>query len=191
MEKKNFFNIRMIVGTALLVAIEVVLQLLSMVLPTAVNLNLALIVITIGAILYGPLVGGFLGFVNGTVILLSPNTVTVFMSISPIGTVLTCLIKTTLAGVLAGLLFKWISKKNDFIGSVVASITVPLVNTMTFAVFTAIFFQKGLGLGDFGQIFNVLIGINFIFEIVTNTVITPGLYQILIKSRIKKKEDID
>ena len=191
MGKKKIFNVKMIVGTALLVAIEVVLQLVSMVLPTAVNLNLALVVITIGAILYGPLVGGFLGFVNGAVILLSPNTVTVFMSISPIGTVLTCLLKTTLAGVLAGFLFKWISKKNDFVGSVVASITVPLVNTMIFAVFTAIFFQKGLGLGDFGQIFTVLIGINFIFEIITNTIISPGLYQVLIKSKVKKKEDID
>ena len=191
MGKKKIFNVKMIVGTALLVAIEVVLQLVSMVLPTAVNLNLALVVITIGAILYGPLVGGFLGFVNGAVILLSPNTVTVFMSISPIGTVLTCLLKTALAGVLAGFLFKWISKKNDFVGSVVASITVPLVNTMIFAVFTAIFFQKDLGLGDFGQIFTVLIGINFIFEIITNTIISPGLYQVLIKSKVKKKEDID
>ena len=191
MEKKKLFNIKMIVGTALLVAIEVVLQLISMVLPTAVNLNLALVVITIGAILYGPLVGGFLGLVNGVVILLSPNTVTVFMSISPIGTVLTCLLKTTLAGVLAGLLFKWISKKNDFVGSIVASITVPLVNTMTFAIFTAIFFQKGLGLGNFGQIFTVLIGINFLFEIITNIVISPSLYQILKREIDRKKKDID
>ena len=47
MEKKKFFNIRMIVGTALLVAIEVVLQLISVVFPTAVNLNLALVVMYI------------------------------------------------------------------------------------------------------------------------------------------------
>lgn len=191
MEKKKFFNIRMIVGAALLVAIEVVLQLISMVLPTAVNLNLALVVITIGAILYGPVVGGFLGFVNGVVILLSPNTVTVFMSISPVGTVITCLLKTTIAGALAGLLYKWIGKKHDLIGSVVASITVPLINTMMFALFTQFFFLDGLGLGDFGQIFTVLIGINFLFEIVTNTVISPSLYQVLKKEVIKKPKDID
>ena len=191
MEKKKFFNIRMIVGTALLVAIEVVLQLISVVLPTAVNLNLALVVITIGAILYGPVVGGFLGFVNGVVILLSPNTVTVFMSISPVGTVITCLLKTTIAGALAGLLYKLIGKKHDVIGSVVASITVPLINTMMFALFTQFFFLDGLGLGNFGQIFTVLIGINFLFEIVTNTVISPSLYQVLKKEVIKKPKDID
>ena len=191
MEKKKFFSIRMIVGTALLVAIEVVLQIVSMVLPTAVNLNLALVVITIGAILYGPVVGGFLGFVNGVVILLSPNTVTVFMSISPVGTVITCLLKTTLAGLLAGLLYKWIGKNHDVVGSVVASVTVPVINTLMFALFTSIFFLEGLGLGDFGQIFTVLIGINFLFEIVTNTVISPSLYQVLKKEVIKKPKDID
>lgn len=191
MKNKRVFNIKMIVGTALLVAVEVVLQLVSMVLPTAVNLNLALVVITIGAILYGPIVGGFLGFVNGVVILLSPNTVTVFMSISPAGTVIVCLIKTTLAGLFAGLLYKWISKKNDVAASIVASIAVPVINTMTFAVFTAIFFLDGLGLGNFGQIFTVLIGINFLFEIITNVVISPSLYQILKREIDRKKKDID
>lgn len=181
----------MMVGAALLVAIEVVLQLVSMVLPTAVNLNLALVVITIGAILYGPIVSGFLGFVNGVVILLSPNTVTVFMSISPVGTVIVCLLKTTLAGLFAGLLYKWISKKHDVAASIVASIAVPVINTMTFAVFTAIFFLDGLGLGNFGQIFTVLIGINFLFEIITNVVISPSLYQILKREINRKKKDID
>lgn len=191
MKNKRVFNIKMIVGTALLVAVEVVLQLVSMVLPTAVNLNLALVVITIGAILYGPIVGGFLGFVNGVVILLSPNTVTVFMSISPVGTVVTCLLKTTLAGLFAGLLYKWISKKNDVAASIAASIAVPVINTMMFAVFTAIFFLDGLGLGNFGQIFTVLIGINFLFEIITNVIISPSLYQILKREINRKKKDID
>ena len=191
MEKKRLFNTKMIVGTALLVAVEIILQLLSMILPTAVNLNLALVVITIGAIMYGPLVGGFLGFVNGAVILLSPNTVTVFMSISPVGTILVCLLKTTLAGVIAGFLFKWISKKNDAAASVVASIIVPVINTLIFAIFTYFFFLNDLGLESFGQIFTILIGINFIFEIVTNTVISPMLYQILKRVVVKKPADID
>ena len=191
MEKKRLFNTKMIVGTALLVAVEIVLQLLSMILPTAVNLNLALVVITIGAMMYGPLVGGFLGFVNGAVILLSPNTVTVFMSISPVGTILVCLLKTTLAGLIAGFLFKWISKKNDATASVVASVVVPVINTLIFAVFTYFFFLNDLGLENFGQIFTILIGINFIFEIVTNTVISPMLYQILKRVVVKKPADID
>lgn len=191
MKNKRLFNIKTMVGTALLVAVEVVLQLVSMVLPTAVNLNLALVVITIGAIMYGPLVGGFLGLINGVVIVLSPNTVTVFMSISPVGTILTCLLKTAIAGFIGGLLFKWIGKKHDVIGSVVASISVPLINTLVFALFTNFFFLDGLGLGNFGQIFTVLIGINFLFEIVSNVVISPTLYQILNKEIARKNKDID
>ena len=183
MEKKRIFNTKMIVGTALLLAVEIVLQLISTVLPTAVNLNLALVVITIGAILYGPVVGGFLGFVNGVIILSSPNTVTVFMSISPVGTIITCLTKTTIAGILAGFLYKWISKKNDFVGAIVASAIVPFVNTLMFAIYTSFFFIQGLGLENFGQVFTVFIGINFIFEIVINVIICPGLYQILKRVR--------
>ena len=191
MEKKRIFNTKMIVGAALLTALEIILQLLSMILPTAVNLNLALVVITIGAMMYGPIVGGFLGFVNGAVILLSPNTVTVFMSISPVATILVCLLKTTLAGIIGGLLYKLMSKKNDVAASVVAAIIVPVINTMIFALFTYFFFMNGLGLESFGQIFTVLIGINFIFEIVTNTVISPSLHQILKRVVVKKPGDID
>ena len=113
------------------------------------------------------------------------------MSISPVGTVITCLLKTTIAGALAGLLYKLIGKKHDVIGSVVASITVPLINTMMFALFTHFLFLDGKRLGNFGQIFTVLIGINFLFEIVTNTVISPSLYQVLKKEVIKKPKDID
>ena len=191
MEKKKVFNTKMIVGAALLTALEIILQLLSMILPTAVNLNLALVVITIGAMIYGPIVGGFLGFVNGAVILLSPNTVTVFMSISPVATILVCLLKTTLAGIIGGLLYKLMSKKNDVAASVVAAIIVPVINTMIFALFTYFFFMNGLELESFGQIFTVLIGINFIFEIVTNTVISPSLHQILKRVVVKKPGDID
>ena len=191
MEKKRIFNTKMIVGAALLTALEIILQLLSMILPTAVNLNLALVVITIGAMMYGPIVGGFLGFVNGAVILLSPNTVTVFMSISPVATILVCLLKTTLAGIIGGLLYKLFSKKNDVAASVVAAIIVPVINTMIFALFTYFFFMNGLGLESFGQIFTILIGINFIFEIVTNTVISPSLHQILKRVVVKKPGDID
>ena len=83
------------------------------------------------------------------------------------------------------------SKKNDVAASVVAAIIVPVINTMIFALFTYFFFMNGLGLESFGQIFTILIGINFIFEIVTNTVISPSLHQILKRVVVKKPGDID
>ena len=182
MKNKGIINTRKIVGTGILTALLVVLQALSMVIPTGVNLNLSLVPITIGAILYGPLAGAFLGLACGVIILVSPNTVTFFMSISPVGTILACLLKTTIAGLLAGFFYKWIGKKNETAGVIVASIIVPLVNTAIFVLCTSLFFMDGLrdsGVTSFGQIFTVLIGFNFIFEIITNTVVSPVVYRIL------------
>lgn len=186
MKNKGIFNTKKIVGTGILTALLVVLQGISMIIPTGVNLNLSLVPITIGAILYGPLAGAFLGFACGAIILVSPNTVTFFMSISPIGTVIACLLKTALAGLVAGFLYKWISRKNDMAGVIVASIVVPLINTFIFVACTSIFFMDGLrdsGVTSFGQIFTVLIGFNFIFEIITNTVVSPVVYRILRMAR--------
>ena len=179
MEKKRLFDTNKIVGTGLLTAILIVLQLLSSIIPSGVNLNLALVPITLGAILYGPLVGGFLGLICGVVILASPNTVTVFMAISPIGTVIACLSKTAIAGVLAGFVYKLIGKKHDLLGAIVASIIVPLINTLVFAIVTNIFFIDSFeGVNNFIEIFTILIGFNFVFEIITNTVMVPLIYKI-------------
>ena len=175
--KKRRIEVRTIVATGLLLAVEVVLQLLSSIIPTGVNLNLSLAVITIGALLYGPAVGAFLGFASGAIVLASPNTVSVFMAISLPATIVTCLVKTTLAGLVAGFVSK-LFKKNDFVGSIVASMLVPIINTGFFVIMTYFFFMKGLGLANFWSIFTVLIGVNFIFEIVTNTIICPILYKI-------------
>jgi len=179
MEKKKLFDVKKIVGAGILTAVLVVLQLLSNIIPTGVNLNLSLVPITIGAILYGPLVGGFLGFISGLVVLLSPNTVTVFTAISPFGTIITCLTKTTAAGVLAGFVYRWISKKNQMVATITASAIVPFVNTAMFAIYSYFFFMNGLGLSNIGQIFTVLIGVNFILEIVTNMIISPATFRIL------------
>ena len=178
MEKKRI-DTKTIVLAGLLTALTILLQFLSTIIPTGVNLNLALVPITLGAVLLGPYVGAFLGLVCGAVILLSPNTVTVFMAISPVGTILACLLKTTIAGLLAGFVAKAFKEKNDLLSVVLASIIVPLVNTLIFAIIAYFFFLEGLGLSDFWSIFTVLIGLNFLFEIVTNVIISPTTYKVI------------
>lgn len=178
MEKKRI-DTKTIVLAGLLTALTILLQFLSTIIPTGVNLNLALVPITLGAVLLGPYVGAFLGLVCGAVILLSPNTVTVFMAISPVGTILACLLKTTIAGLLAGFVAKAFKEKNDLLSAVLASIIVPLVNTLIFAIIAYFFFLEGLGLSDFWSIFTVLIGLNFLFEIVTNVIISPTTYKVI------------
>ena len=187
MEKKKYFNTKLITTTAILLSIEIVLQILGnyIVIPGGfANLNFSLIIIALGAILYGPVVGGFLGLVSGLLTLFSPSTISVFFSISPVGTVLTCLLKTTLAGVIAGLLMIPFRKYNkDLAGAIVVSILVPVINTGVFAIFCLLFFMNLLeGINPTnvaGALFISLIGFNFIFEVLTTVIVSPSLYKIM------------
>ena len=176
----HFFTTRNIVALGLLIAVTVALQAVSIIIPTPVNMNLSLIPITIAAILYGPIAGGIIGLVSGVMVLVSPNTVTVFMAISPVATVFACLTKTAIAGVVAGLVAKLCEKKDKkVLGSILASILVPLINTGIFVIFCVCWFMEGLGLTSFGMIFTALIGVNFLIEIVINVVICPTLNNVL------------
>lgn len=190
MEKKKYFNTKMIATTGILTGIEIVLQLIgNYINPGFANINLSLVPIALGAILYGPLVGGFLGFVCGVMVLVSPSTMQVFFTISPIGTVLTCILKTTLAGVVAGLIMKLFKEDKRLYGAILASILVPVVNTGIFAIFSVIFFTpllESIANSAPEQYANIgvalivgLIGVNFILEVISTVIVAPSLYKIL------------
>ena len=111
-------------------------------------------------------------------------TLSYFYSISPVGTIVTCLLKTTLAGVVAGLLmmlFKKINKKT--MGSIIVSILVPTINTGIFAIFCLVFFMERLSEINPNNIASALflgmIGFNYIFEVLTTSIITPSLLKIM------------
>ena len=188
MQKEKLFLTKNIVGTAVLLAVEIVLQLLGGLIPTPVTINLSLLPITIGAIIFGPISGAFLGLISGVIVLLTPNTVTLFMAISPVGTVITCLTKTLLGGLFAGLAYiPFKEKQNKLVGIILASIIVPVVNTFMFSIFTMIFFLDGLNemgfnIQNYWMIFTAFIGFNFIFEIIANTVTSPTIALALDKS---------
>ena len=102
-----------IVITGLFLALEIIFQVIGNYLTFGpVNINLSLVTIVLAAMMCGPLSGAVVGFFNGLMALLSPSTLAIFMPISPVGTVLACLLKTTLAGLLAGILFNLLKKKN-------------------------------------------------------------------------------
>lgn len=185
MKNKHVFNTKMIATTGVLVAIEIVIQLIGnyVVIPGGfANLNFSLIIIALGAMMYGPLVGGFLGFVSGALTLAAPSTISYFFSVSPIGTILTCLLKTTLAGVAAGFIVKLFKNKNNILGIILASIVVPVVNTGVFSIFCVLFFMSRLKeinpSSTAEALFLGLIGFNFIFEVLTTSIISPSLYKI-------------
>ena len=187
MQKK--ITTQQIVGTGLLLALEIISQIIGNYLQFGpVNINLSLTTIVIGAVLYGPLSGAILGFFNGLMALFSPSTLAIFMPISPIGTVLACLVKTTVAGLVAGLVFSLLKKKSQTLGLVLASVIVPILNTAIFSVFCFIFFRPFLesGVGEafpnIGAFFIFgVIGWNFIFEIITTVTLSTIIGTILLK----------
>ena len=191
----NSIKIKKLVGLSILTALVVVLQLISnYVTIGTVNITLALMPIAVGAILYGPLAGLFLGAVMGAIILTAPSTQS-FFSVNPLVTVLLCLIKSGLAGLLSGLLYKLFNHyikdisdtKKKRILTVVAitcsTIIIPSINTFIFVCGAALFFYSVWGLesmsGAFGTILVAVFGTNFVIEFVVNVVLTPAVITIL------------
>ena len=192
MQKEKFFTTKKIALEGILVAIILLLQVVgNYIVPSLASINLSLLPIAIGAVVLGPIYGGFLGLVCGVMVLLAPSTLQTFMAINPWGTVITCLTKTTVAGVVAGLImlpFK--NGKHTFLGAMIASISIPLINTGMFTGFYLLFF-RGDTLPDvafYGLL--TAIYINFIIEVVLTTLLAPPVFQALrYTSYFEKPED--
>lgn len=196
MKKKHYFNTKMIATTGILVGIEILFQVIgNYINPGFANINLSLIPIVIGAVLYGPVVGGFLGLVCGLMVIISPSTMQIFFSISPVGTILACILKTLVAGVAAGLVVKLFKGEKKIYGVILASILVPVINTALFSIFALIFFMPLLQSmisetmpNIAAALFVGMIGINFILEVISTVILAPSLYKILEHAGINKKD---
>lgn len=190
MENKKF-DTKKLVGIGLLTAIVVVLQLISLGMRFGMfSITFVLIPIVVGSALYGWKAGAWLGFVFGVVVVLTDAGA--FLAVDIIGTVITCLLKGALAGTVAGLIYKLLSKKNDTLAVIAAAVATPIVNTGVFLLGCCIFFMDtvsewaaGFGYENVGayMIFG-LVGINFIIEFVINLVLNPVIVRLI---RIGKK----
>lgn len=182
----NSKKIKKMVGIATLAAIVVVLQCIANYITFGpVSITLALIPLVIGAVLYGPAAGFMLGAIMGVVILTAPTT-QLFMSFNPFVTFLLCILKTGLAGLIAGFIFKLVGKKHFNLGIILASIVTPIVNTGLFAAGTLLFFMplfesqiSSSGVNAISFVFTTLIGINFLFEFPINVVLSPTICYII------------
>ena len=189
-KKNRFFTTRNIAATGLLTAIEIVLQILGNFITFGpVSINLCLIPIAIGAILYGPFCGAFLGFINGVAVIFAPSTFAIFMPINPIATIFLCILKSTLAGLIAGLIYLPFKDKKPLLGSIFASVILPIINTGLFAVGSLLFFRSFLTgvAANFPNIYAALffgvIGWNFLFELLSTTLFSPFISRIMIFKR--------
>ena len=191
MSKNN--NTQKIVGLGLFTAIVIVLQLMgSFIRFGTFSISLVLVPVVIGAALYGAGAGAWLGFVFGVVVLLSGDAAA-FLGVNALGTILTVLVKGTLAGLLSGLVYKALENKNRTLAVAVAAVVCPVVNTGVFLIGCKLFFMEtitgwgeALGYADVGNyIIYVLVGGNFLFELLFNAVLSPVILRLI---RIGKKE---
>ena len=209
MKREEFFSSRRNTGIAVLLALVIVLQAgLGTIQIGVVQLNFSLIPIVLGALLYGAIAGGILGFANGVVVLIqviigggNPFYYAIW-TMTPFWAALTCLVKATAAGFLAGWLFELIAKKNVLVGVFTASAVVPVVNTTLFILGCLCMnesineFQAKLpdfaGMNIFVFILVGLVTFNFFIELAINLVVAASLHRVIgiLDKRFKKKEDI-
>ena len=190
MEKR--ISTRTLTGVAIFTAIVVILQFLgAFVRFGPFSISLVLIPIVVGAALYGVWAGAWLGFVFGVVVLLSGDA-GAFLAVNVLGTILTVLLKGTLCGLCAGLVYKALSK-HELPAVVAAAVTAPVVNTGVFLLGCLLFFMptitawgQAAGFENVGKYMVLgLAGGNFLFELLFNIVLSPVIVRLI---KIGKKE---
>lgn len=182
-----------VVGMGLFTAIIVALQMLASAIkfgPFSITLVLAPIVI--GAALYGIGAGAWLGLTFGVTVLISGDAAA-FLTINPIGTVLTVIAKGMVAGIVAAVIYKAIEKKNKTVAVVAAGIACPIVNTGVFLIGCYLFFREWLiavfGTTGFATVITGLVSVNFAVELGINMLLASVIVRIidLGKKQLAKK----
>lgn len=188
MKRNTFFTAKNVTSLAVLLALVIVLQAVGGSFSIGpVSLNFTLIPIVLGAILLGPIAGALLGFACGVVVLvqvilgLVPFYVLIWTE-TPVAAALTCLVKTTVAGWVAGWLFRYLAPKNRYLAIFAAAGIVPLLNTALFIVgclfmWDAILTIAG-GTNVFAFILVSLVTFNFFAELAVNLLVAPALHTI-------------
>lgn len=185
-------NIKRMVGIALLMAMVVVLQFVSGMIPPIfgiVSISLALIPVVFGAAVFGPGAGCILGATLGVVVSINsitgsdPGGHTVFQA-SPILCLLVIMAKGALAGLASGWVYKLLKGRNGYVAMLLAAIVCPVVNTGVFLASMALFFKDVLnalaGGGDVvAYVLSALVLCNFVPELVINVAFSPAGQRIL------------
>ncbi|MBQ7236358.1 MAG: ECF transporter S component [Clostridia bacterium] len=189
MNSSRFFTARNITSFAILLALVIVLQTFGGAINIGpVQLNFTLIPIALGAILLGPLAGGILGLACGIVV-----TIQVIMGLvpfyvliwteTPVVALLTCVVKTTVAGYLSGLIYKLLVRKNRYVAVFVAAAIVPVVNTALFIVGCLAMWDVMVsiagGTNILAFILVSLVTFNFFAELGVNLLCAPALFRVI------------
>ena len=190
----KFFSARNVALLGILIALVIVLQLFASAIPMfGVTLNFSLIPIALAGILMGYLGGAIVGFACGLVVFITmavmgqePSTAYFFQT-NPVILTLMCIGKTTIAGLVSGLFYKLIEKKNKTIAVGVGALVIPTLNTGIYMLGIVLMKESaaefmGLTSSSAGVVFSVVFGLiwlNFVLEMVINTIFTPILHRVI------------
>ncbi len=149
------------------------------------SISLTLIPVVLGSALCGPWAGAWLGGVAGLVFFATPDAAFWF-SLSIPGTIITVMIKGILAGFCAGLVYKLLQKVNCYLAVIVSAVVAPVVNTGIFLLGCGVFFMDAVNGGAAAEGMSVaaylivfFVGLNFVFELLTNIILSPTILRIL------------
>lgn len=192
--EKNRQNIQTIVGAGVLMALVIVLQVFAGSIKVGpVSFTLSLVPIVLGAILYGPLIGAFLGGVFGVVVTIATVTgadAGAYMMFEklPVLTVILCLAKGIAAGLAAGLICRALEKiGKPIVGIFLAAIACPVINTGLFCVFLLAFYRDVAAVWMGGTAYSNLlvyvllgiVGVNFLVELGVNVILAPAIERVI------------
>ena len=195
MVNRGKMSTRTMVTGALLTALVVLLQFVSMAIRTGTfSITLSLVPIVIGAVICGKGMGAWLGFIFGVTVLATGDAAP-FMVVNAPGTILTVLLKGAACGFVSGLVYELIckafskrEKSTSYIAAVISALMCPVTNTGVFLLGCLAFFMEtlavwGAGLG-FGtnvgkyMIFG-LVGTNFLIEMAVIIIFAPAIVRII------------
>jgi len=202
--KKNLRTVQL----ALLVALVVVLQMVSAIIPPIggmVSITLTLIPVVVGGILLGKRAGAILGFAFGAIVLinciaaLDPGG-NILWNANPLFTAIICFVKGTFAGFVPACLYELVRGKSEnagegrtFAATVIAALTAPIVNTGLFVAGMFLLFKDTLyawagGTDIVMYVLFGLAGLNFLVEFLINIILSPAIVRIaaVVGRRLKK-----
>ncbi len=181
-------KIKRMAAMGLLMALVVVMQFISSMIPpiSGFSISLVLLPIVLGAALYGPGAGALLGGIFGVIVFI--NCVTgsdvggamVFQA-DPVMCFLVVIGKGVLAGSTAGLVYGLLKGKNRYVAMFLAAIVCPVVNTGVFVLCMVTLFRGvisawagGAGADLITYIFSFLLLFNFVPELILNVAFSPA-----------------
>ena len=184
-------KIKRMVAVALLMALVVVMQAISNIIPpvSGFPVSLVLIPIVLGAALFGPCAGAILGGTFGVIVYINcvtgadPGGAMVFQA-NPVLCFLVVMGKGILAGAASGWVYRLLKNKNPYVAMICAAIICPVVNTGVFIACMLLFFIEVLqawasGAEVLGYILSGLVLVNFVPELIINLAFSPASVQIV------------